>query len=89
MTIQEIKDCCIEIDFANMEVGDKSIGTFINEKFYSFRDIHDLELFYSNISLKDLLTIYSSYNGLKCLSQEENLKEQGYAVDILELLKHL
>ena len=45
---------CIETDMANINAGCTSVGTFIYGKFYQFRDLHDVELFYANISLKEL-----------------------------------
>lgn len=90
MTIKEIKEDCIQIDLANVESGDGSIGTFVDGEFIQFRDEHDIRLFYSSISLKELLTIYSQYNGLQCLKNDgESLKEHGYTIDILEIIENL
>jgi hypothetical protein len=90
MSIEEIKKCCIEIDMANLDAGDKSIGTFIGDKFYQFRDLHDVELFYSNMSLKELLKIYSSYNGLECYRVDEPKDYlKSYSLDILSIIELL
>lgn len=90
MTIDEIKEDCIQIDLGNVLLGDESIGTYVNGEFLPFRDENDVRLFYSNISLKELLDIYSSYNGLKCLKSDgESLREHGYVVDIDSLLEYL
>jgi len=90
MTIQEIKEDCIQIDLANVELGDESIGTFVNGEFLPFKDEIDVRIFYSNISIKELLNIYSSYNGLKCLKNDgESLREHGYVVDIDSLMEYL
>ena len=89
-TIEEIKEDCIDIDLQNVDAGDKSIGTYRGEEFIRFRDRHDIELFYSNISLKDLLDIYSEYNGLKDY-KSENPKDykESYSIDVLDILENL
>ena len=90
LTIEKIKQECIEIDMSNIDAGDKSIGTYINGKFFQFRDLHDVELFYSNISLKELLTIYSQYNGLKCYKADEpKYYRESHNLDILTILELL
>jgi len=89
-TIKSIKDTCIAIDLVNIENGDKSIGITIGGKFIQFKEKDDVEIFYSRISLKDLLIIYSQYMGLSCLiSDGESLSEHGYTIDILELIENL
>tara|TARA_B110000858_G_scaffold181585_1_gene220165 strand:- start:340 stop:618 length:279 start_codon:yes stop_codon:yes gene_type:complete len=90
MTIQQIKDDCINIDIQNINADDDTIGTYINGKFTQFRDLHDVELFYSNISLKELLTIYSQYNGLDCY-KKDNIENYNKScnIDILELINEL
>lgn len=87
LTIEKIKKECIEIDMLNVDGGDTPIGTFMNGKFIQFRDLHDVELFYSNMSLKELLTIYSQYNGLECYKKDEP-KDYGesYNLDILTII---
>jgi len=90
MTIDQIKEDCIQIDLANVELGDKSIGTYVGGEFLPFRDENDVRLFYSNISLKELLSIYASYNGLKCYKSDEPEDYNiCYNIDILELIEHL
>ena len=59
------------------------------EKFIQFKDEDDVRIFYSQIGLKELLTIYSSYMGLECLANEGDLLEHGYAVNILEIIEYL
>ena len=89
-TIEEIKEYCINVDLQNVDAGDKSIGAYRGGKFIRFRDRHDIELFYSNISLKDLLSIYSAYNGLKCYKVDEPKDyKESYSIDILEILEYL
>ena len=89
-TIEEIKEYCISVDLQNVDAGDKSIGVHRGGKFIRFRDRHDIELFYSNISLKDLLSTYSAYNGLKCYKVEEPKDyKESYSIDILEILEYL
>ncbi len=53
MTIKEIKEDCIQIDLANVLLGDESIGTYVDGKFLPFKDENDVRLFYSNISIKE------------------------------------
>ena len=90
LTINKIKEECIEIDMSNIDAGDTSIGTYIDDKFFQFRDLHDVELFYSNISLKELLTIYSQYNGLSCYkSSEPKDYRDSYNLDIIEIINEL
>lgn len=90
LSIKEIKKYCIDIDMRNINAGDKSIGVYMNGKLLQFRDLHDVELFYSNISLKELLTIYSQYNGLECY-RADNPKDyrESYSLDILTILDAL
>jgi len=90
MTIRKIKQMCIELDMSNIEVGDSSIGTHIDGKFFQFRDLHDVELFYSNISLKELLKIYAQYNGLEDY-RIENPKDyrESYNLDLLTIIDFL
>tara|TARA_R110000803_G_scaffold145933_4_gene211759 strand:+ start:1153 stop:1428 length:276 start_codon:yes stop_codon:yes gene_type:complete len=90
ITIEKIKQECIDIDMQNIDSGDESIGTYIEDKFLQFRDLHDVELFYSNISLKELLAIYSQYNGLKCYKSDEPKDyRESYNLDILSILELL
>ena len=91
LTLEKIKQECIDIDMANIiDAGDKSIGTYVDDKFIQFRDLHDVELFYSNISLKELLTIYSQYNGLSCYKSDEPKEyRESYNLDILTIINEL
>jgi hypothetical protein len=90
LTLEKIKQECIDIDMTNIDAGDKSIGTYVDDKFIQFRDLHDVELFYSNISLKELLTIYSQYNGLSCYKSDEPKDyRESYNLDILTIIKEL
>ncbi len=76
LNIEKIKQECIDIDMQNIEDGDKSID--------------DLNLFYSSITLKELLTIYSEYNGLKCYKNDEPKEyRESYNLDILSVLELL
>ncbi len=76
LNIKKIKQECIDIDMQNIEDGDKSID--------------DLNLFYSSITLKELLTIYSEYNGLKCYKNDEPKEyRESYNLDILSILELL
>ncbi len=76
LNIEKIKQECIDIDMQNLEDGDKSID--------------DLNLFYSSITLKELLTIYSEYNGLKCYKNDEPKEyRESYNLDILSILELL
>lgn len=89
-TIEEIREYCINVDLQNVDSGDKSIGVGRGAKFIRFRDRHDIELFYRNTSLKDLLSTYSAYNGLKLrkLYEPKDYKE-SYSIDILDILENL
>ena len=90
LTINKIKEYCIDIDMQNIDAGDKSIGAYIGSRFLQFRDLHDVELFYSNISLKELLTIYSQYNGLECYRFDEPKEySKDYNLDIIEIINEL
>lgn len=90
LTLEKIKQECIDIDMTNIDAGDKSIGTYVDDKFIQFRDLHDVELFYSNISLKELLTIYSQYNGLSCYKSDEPKEyRESYNLDILTIINEL
>ncbi len=74
LNIEKIKQECIDIDMQNIEDGDKSID--------------DLNLFYNSITLKELLTIYSEYNGLKCYKNDEPKEyRESYNLDILSILE--
>jgi hypothetical protein len=87
LTIDKIKQECIDIDMQNIDAGDKSIGTYVDDNFIQFRDLHDVELFYSNIPLKELLTIYSQYNGLECYKKDEPKDyTESYSLDILSII---
>ena len=90
LTIEKIKQECIDIDMQNIDAGDKSIGTYVDGKFFQFRDLNDVELFYNSTSLKELLTIYSQYNGLKCYKADEPKEyRESYNLDILAILELL
>ena len=96
LTLEKIKQECIDIDMANINAGDKSIGKsffdleYIDGKFYRFRDLHDVELYYNSISLKELLTIYSQYNGLSCYKSDEPKDyRESYNLDILTIINEL
>lgn len=90
LTLEKIKQECIDIDMTNIDAGDKSIGTYVDDKFIQFRDLHDVELFYSNISLKELLTIYSQYMGLSCYKSDEPKDyRESYNLDILTIINEL
>tara|TARA_R110002020_G_scaffold466383_2_gene688888 strand:- start:131 stop:364 length:234 start_codon:yes stop_codon:yes gene_type:complete len=76
LNIEKIKQECIDIDMQNIEDDDKSID--------------DLNLFYNSITLKELLTIYSEYNGLKCYKNDEPKEyRESYNLDILSILELL
>tara|TARA_R110002050_G_scaffold237155_1_gene373076 strand:+ start:412 stop:645 length:234 start_codon:yes stop_codon:yes gene_type:complete len=76
LNIEKIKQECIDIDMQNIEDDDKSID--------------DLNLFYNSITLKELLTIYSEYNGLKCYKNDEPKEyRESYNLDILSVLELL
>ncbi len=76
LNIEKIKQECIDIDMQNIEDGDKSID--------------NLNLFYNSITLKELLTIYSQYNGLKCYKNDEPKEyRESYNLDILSILELL
>ena len=64
LNIEKIKQECIDIDMQNVAVGDKSIGTYIDGKFFQFRDLQDVELFYK---LMHALLFYANkkYNIIK------------------------
>ena len=90
LTLEKIKQECIDIDMQNIDAGDKSIGAYIDGKFIQFRDLHDVKLFYTNISLKELLTIYSQYNGLSCYKSDEPKDyRESYNLDILTIINEL
>ena len=90
LNIEEIKKFCINIDMQNIASGDETIGTSVGDKFIQFRDLNDVELFYNSISLKELLTIYSQYNGLECY-RVDNPKDykESYSLDILTIIDNL
>ena len=85
LTIEKIKKFCIDIDSR-----DEYIGTYVGDKFIQFRDLNDVESFYNSISLKELLTIYSQYNGLECY-RVDNPKDykESYSLDILTIIDNL
>tara|TARA_B100001094_G_scaffold148754_1_gene144058 strand:+ start:1647 stop:1922 length:276 start_codon:yes stop_codon:yes gene_type:complete len=90
LTIEKIKQECIGIDMQNIDAGDTSIGTYVDGEFLQFRDSHDVELFYANISLKELLTIYSQYMGLSCYKSDEPKEyRESYSLDILTIINEL
>ena len=74
LTIEKIKQECIDIDMQNIDAG----------------DTYDVELFYANISLKELLTIYSQYMGLSCYKSDEPKEyRESYSLDILTIINEL
>jgi len=93
LNIEKIKQECIDIDMQNLEDGDKSIedlNLFYNSITFEDGDksIEDLNLFYNSITLKELLTIYSEYNGLKCYKNDEPKEyRESYNLDILSILE--
>ncbi len=90
LTIEKIKQECIDIDMSNIDLGDKSIGTYVDGEFYQFRFLHEVKLFYANISLRELLTIYSQYNGLSCYKSDEPKEyRESYNLDILTIINEL
>tara|TARA_R100001510_G_C7600550_1_gene167277 strand:- start:190 stop:468 length:279 start_codon:yes stop_codon:yes gene_type:complete len=90
MTIEEIKQACIEIDIANVQAGDESIGQYIDGKFFQFKNLRDVELYYHHISLKELLSCFSSYYGLECYRADEPKDyAESYNVDILSILEYM
>lgn len=73
LTINDIKETCIEVDLQNLNETEKEVRNF-----------------YSQINLKELLKIYSSYCGLDDYSKEEhNNYLKYYNIDILELINNL
>ena len=91
LTINKIKEYCINVDLENILNGDKSIGAYCkNQKTITFTCEKDIRLFYFNISLKDLLLTYSSYNGLECYRADEPKDyRKDYNLDIIEIINEL
>ncbi len=91
LTINKIKEYCIQIDLQNVLSGNESIGAYgKNQKTIAFTSEKDIRLFYFNISLKDLLLTYSSYNGLECYKADEpGNYRNDYNLDIIEILNEL
>ena len=91
ITIEKIREYCIEVDLENVLGGDESIGAYSkNQKPITFTCEKDIRLYYYNISLKDLLKTYSSYNGLECYKADEpNNYRKYYNLDIIELINEL
>jgi hypothetical protein len=78
MTIEEIKDYCIQIDEENLE----GIERFGYE--------NDLKKFYDEISFKELLEIFAQYNGLLCYRADEPENyAKSYSIDILTIIENL
>ena len=91
LTIEKIKEYCIQVDLQNVLSGDKSIGAYSKtQKTITFTCEKDIRLFYFNINLKDLLQTYSSYNGLECYKAAKP-KDYGesYNLDILTIINEL
>lgn len=90
-TIEEIREYCVQVDLGNVLNGDKSIGAYSKgRKPIVFTCEKDIRLFYYNISLKDLLNTYSSYNGLECYKADEPKDyRESYNLDILSILELL
>ena len=91
MSIEDIKEYCIQVDLENVLDGDESIGAYaIGKPTITFTCEKDIRLFYYSISIKDLLQTYSSYNGLECYRADEPADyRKSYNVDILEIIEHL
>jgi len=91
MTIQEIKEYCIQVDLQNVLDGDTSIGAYEKGKQpIQFTCEKDIRLFYYKISLIDLLQTFASYNGLECYRADEPEDySKCYNVDILSVLEYL
>lgn len=79
-TINQIKQECMDIDISNL---DQNIGVYVDGRIIQFRDVHDVELHYSNISIDALLRYYYSYMGLGDVTEEEI---SSYAIDIRDLV---
>ena len=78
------------MDMSNINDGDKSIGVYVNGEFLQFRDFRDVELFYSSISLKELLKTYTQYVGLNCYKTDHPKEyRNSYNLDILSILELL
>lgn len=89
MTIEEIKEYCIEVDMANI-VADQSLVIKDGYKYQTLTNEKEVRLFYHSISLKELLKIFSEYNGLKCYRKEEPEDySKSYSVDILSIIEEL
>lgn len=91
MTIEEIKEYCIQVDLRNVLNGDTSIGAHAKgSKSIQFTCEKDIRLFYYNISLIELLQTFSSYNGLECYRADEPEDyTKSYSVDILSVLEYI
>ena len=90
-TIEQIREECIELDLANVNSGDKSIGAYKKGRTpITFTCEKDIRLFYWNISVKQLLEYYSNYFGLEDYKAEEPKDyKQSYSIDILSILEEL
>jgi len=91
LTIEKIKEYCIQVDLENVLSGDKSIGAYgKNKDHITFTCEKDIRLFYYSINLKDLLQTYSSYNGLECYKADEPKDyKESYSLDILSIIELL
>lgn len=89
LTIEQIKKYCISIDVENINFNN-SVAININGVHTELTNKKEVEIFYSSIKLKELLSIYSNYNGLECLERDgESLEKHGYTLDILSLIESL
>jgi hypothetical protein len=90
-SIEDIREYCIQVDLTNVKAGDKSIGTY--RKGYEsiiFENEREIRLFYWDISLLKLLSIYSNYNGLECYRGDEPEDyAKTYTIDILSIINEL
>ncbi len=91
MTIEEIKEYCIQVDLENVLSGDTSIGAYNKGcEPIQFTCEKDIRLFYYKISILELLQTFSSYNGLECyIADEPEDYTKSYSVDILSILEYL
>ena len=91
MTIEEIKEYCIQVDLQNVLDGDTSIGAYgKGTEPIQFTCEKDIRLFYYRIGLMELLQTFSSYNGLECYRADEPEDyAKSYTVDVLSILEYL
>jgi hypothetical protein len=88
-TIGDIKEYCIAVDLAYISDG-VDIGVVEEGDYTHFKDENTVRAFYSRIKLKDLLELYSSYNGLEFLRADgEDLDKHGYTLDIQSVIDYL